>query len=235
MAVRNDRNGALPAPTSTLIHALLCGAILSLAPGCGASVAELSAEIPKAATPAVVEAGLDTLEDPSTRLRLARLLATPEIRAIQRELAAGLLDATLAALGDEERIRPHRRAHVARRGQDVSRRGPGAALRWPPSVTRGAVGGALDAALDPGRTKAIEGSVGAVVETTVRSAARGIEEADVAKSVSSAMTTQIGPALGTTLRDDVTPGLASTLGDERLHRALGATAHVLGREMVLAA
>ena len=228
MPARNDENGALPA----FIGALTASLALCLGTGCAAPVAELSAEIPKAATPAVVEAGLDTLEDPNTRLRMARLLATPEMRAIQRELAAGLLDAALATLGEEERI-----ARIdALTSRAVARMLRGAAREVPPlaaSVTRGAVDGALDAALDPARSKALQRSVSDVVATTVRSAARGIDDAGIAKSVSSAMTEQIGPALEATLRDDVTPGLAATLGDERLHRALGATAHVLGREMVL--
>ena len=231
MAVRTDRNGALPAPNDTLFRVLLCGAILFLAPGCGATVAKLSAEIPKAAAPAAVEASLDTFEDPETRARMARLLATPEIRAIQRELAAGLLDAALSSLGDGERIRRidalTSRA-VARMLQGASHELPSLAAE----VTRGAVGGALDAAVTPARTRSIERAVGAVVESTVRSAARGLGDAEVARAISTAMTAEIGPAIEATMRDDVAPGLASTLEDERLHRALGATAHVLGREIV---
>lgn len=228
MPARNNGYGALPAFIGTLFASLA----LAFGVGCGAPVAEISAAVPQAAMPSAADAALDTLEDRTTRLRMQRLLATPEVRAIQRELAAGLIDVALTTLGEEERM-ARIDALVTRA---TTRMADVAARELPPlaaDVTRGAVGGALDAALDQDRAKALGRTMGDVVATTVRSAARGLDDAEIARRVSSAMTDQIGPAFEATVRDDVTPALASTLGDERLHRALGATAHVLGREVVM--
>jgi hypothetical protein len=102
-------------------------------------------------------------------------------------------------------------------------------------LVAGIADGALDTAVAPERQKKLQRVTGALIGTSVRAVADGLAGAEIATGVSAAMTRQIGPALETTMRDDVGPGLASILGNEDLQRSLGATARVLGREVVLGA
>ncbi len=218
----------------------MCAATLVLsvatlsAAGCAGPVADLAAEVPRKAASAAIEGGTDALADAALRREMARIVASPEMRDIHRELVAGVTDGTLAALGDEER---------ARRLDDLATRAAtrillGMERRLPAvteSVTRGAVDGALDAALAPDTRRKVERATGALIGSSVRAVTGGLGGAGVATGVSAAMTEQIGPAMESTLRNDVGPGLAGVLGNEDLQRSLGTTARILGREIVLGA
>lgn len=189
------------------LFAVAVVASLALAGCAGAKqVADLTAEIPRAATPAVIRAGVDTLDDPALRRRVLEIVASPEMRAVERELAAGMVagmvDGTLATLGEKERAaRIHELASSAMAGvvQSMSRELP--------EVTAGVVRGAVSGAVDPA----------------------------VARRVASALTGELGPAVEQTLRQDVTPGVAGMVADEELQRAVGGMARLLGREVVLGA
>jgi hypothetical protein len=102
-------------------------------------------------------------------------------------------------------------------------------------LAAGITGGALDAALAPERQPAMQRAAGAVVATSVRAATDGLDRAGIGARVAAGMTERFGPALETTMRDDLAPGLASVAGHEELQRSLGATARVIGREIVLGA
>lgn len=216
---------ARAAPPAALAAALFTS-------GCAGPLADLSAQIPKKATHGAVQGGTNALADPALRRQIAAFLGSPEMHAIQRELIAGLADSALDALGEEERVR-RIDALASRAAARILRE---ARRELPPvaeGITQGAVAGALDAALDPARQRELQRSVGAVVGASVRGVADGLRDARAGAAVSAAMTEQIGPAVQSTLRDDVGPGLAAVLANQDVQRSLGATARLLGREIVL--
>src|SRR5262249_5380626 len=87
------------------------GALAALAACCATGcmiptrVAEVSMDIPKQAVPVALHSSIDAMDDAATQARVAHMLSRPEMRAIEREMAAGLIDGTLATLGEEERAR----------------------------------------------------------------------------------------------------------------------------------
>lgn len=227
MRYEAQRTHSLAAATTRALG--ICTLLLM---GCGAPVAQLSAEIPRQAVPAAVQAGIGSLDDPETRRRIERILASPEMQAIQRDLVAGIVDATLTTFDDQGRSQ--KIGLVA----DRAVAGTFAVLdRELPAfgqhVTRGAIDGALDAMLSPSRGAAVAKQVGLVLDAGLTSAANAAERAEIAKAMSVAMKDEIGPAMRAALRDQVAPGLAETLKNEELQRALGLTARTLGRELVL--
>lgn len=228
-------------------RALRCGILIAgLGAGLGAGVgagagcavpiriADLNKEIPRTTMPIAVRAGIDTMSDPETARRVQRLLADPQMRAVQEALVAGLVDGTLATLSDKERAeRIGAMTMKAMTGllQGASRElsaGLGAA-------TQSALDGALDTALSPVHRRQLETLLTEIVVATIRAVAAGLREAEVGKHLSESITDQVGPALGKALREEVAPGFAALLQNEELNRALGATAKRLGRELVLGA
>jgi hypothetical protein len=195
-------------------------------------VTDLSKKIPRTTVPIAVAAGVDALDDPEIKRRIQRLMATPEMRRIEQELVAGMVDGTLAALSEEERA--ERFAALMKKAMtDILR---GAVRELEPrmaEMTRGTINGALDAALDPGRQRALDSLVEGLVKSSIRSAAAGLHEAEIGKNLASAITEQLGPALKQILREDLAPSLAELLNNEEFQRALGETARMLARETVL--
>jgi hypothetical protein len=175
-------------------------------------VAKLEMDIPRDATPVVVEAGLDAMNDPANQRRLRALAESPETKAAERELVAGILDGSLAALDDPERAErigalTSRYASVIIRSmsKDVaSDLGPALS-----AVTRSAVKGAVTEATAPENQRR------------------------VAAAISDATTQELGPAMQKVIADNVGPGIAAALQDEQFQRALGETARRIGREVVL--
>ena len=211
----------------------LCG-LLSAGCAIPIRVTDLNKDIPKAAMPVAIRAGIDTMSDPETARRMQRLLADPEMRAIQQNLVAGLVDGTLATLSDKERADRigalTTRALMGILGGASRELASGIA-----GVTQGAMNGALDAALNQNRQHDLEVLMSAVIAASIRAAANGLREAELGKNLTSFLTEELGPAVGKTMRKEVAPGLAVLLRNEELKGALGATARLLGREMVLGA
>lgn len=210
--------------------------LLSVMASCAVPIkmTELNPEIPRTAMPVAVAAGIDAMEDPQTERRIQHLMATPEMRAIEQELVAGVVDGTLSALSEKER--------AARIGALTTRAMTGilrgAARELGPGIsemTSGAMNGALDAALSTDRRHALEGLVEGIVASGIRSAAAGLHEAEIGKNLARAITEQLGPALRQTLRQDLAPALAEVLRNEELNRALGATARMVAHETVMGA
>jgi len=154
-------------------------------------VAAVSPEVPREATPIVIDAALGKLDEAETKRRMERLLASPEMRAVERELVAGMVDGSVAALGDRDR----------------QERIGALSLRYAAQMVRG----------------------------LSREIARSVSDTGLGSAASEAMTEQLGPAVQTVLRENIGPGIAEALKDEEVHAALGATARVLGREMILGA
>jgi len=220
-------------------HSAVLG-IAALATGCTLGcaipirVAELDVGIARDATPVAIESALSKLDDPATKRQIRAMLASPEMPAIHQELVAGLIDGTLATLSDGERS--ERIGALATNAMAGMLRGASRELpQATENMTRSAMNGALDAALDPGRRRDMESSVSVLVSAGVRAAADGLREAEIGKTLSAEISEEIGPAFKKSMRDDVAPALAELLENEDLRRELGETARVLGREMVLGA
>jgi hypothetical protein len=80
----------------------ILGAMSLLIAGCGATVRSAAYEGPHIAVPIAVDETLRSLEDPVTRERVARVLATPEMQRAVREVAAAAMDEALAKSSSEE-------------------------------------------------------------------------------------------------------------------------------------
>lgn len=234
MVMATQPKGVVPISFRRMAEHFVCAvamtASLSGAAGCASSARAVTRD----ATPGAIQGGIDVMESAATRNRIARILASPEVYAIEREAIAGLTDSALATLTEQERAErigalTTKMASAILRGA-AREAGPAAA-----EVSRGVMEGALSAAFRPGRGRAVEGAAGALITTSVRSAAEGLREAEIGAMIASALTEELGPALERTLRDDLGPGLAEVLKNEELNRALGATARAIGREMVIGA
>src|SRR5262245_24693928 len=100
------------------VTAMVAGAV-----GCGGlptvptKVAQRDMNIPKEATGVAIESGVAKMDDPALEKRIQTMLARPEMRAVQHELVAGLVDGTLATMSDKERVdRIHKLADDALAG-----------------------------------------------------------------------------------------------------------------------
>lgn len=202
------------APQSRLIRFF---AVVAVATGTSAcmiptKVAKVDLDIPRDATPVAIEAGLRAMNDPASQQRLQQMAASPEMKRAERELIAGMVDGSLAALSETDR--------AERIGALTSRYATGMlqgfsrdlAPQLGPAVSqvmRSAVNGAMTEAMKP------ENQLG------------------ITTAVSSAMTRDLGPALQKVISDNLAPGIAAALQNDEVKRALGDTAHLLGREIVL--
>jgi DNA-binding transcriptional ArsR family regulator len=154
---------------------------------------------------------LEALDDPRNKLHIQRLLVSSEMMGVEKELVAGMVDSSLSALGDPVR---------AKRIHELASR----------SMTE-MIGGLSSEE----NQREMERLVGSLVEAGIRPIAKKFESASIGPTLSTAMTVDLGPALQKVLRDNLGPGIAAALEDEAVHRALGATARMMGEEMVLGA
>ncbi|WP_437607744.1 hypothetical protein WMF20_43600 [Sorangium sp. So ce834] len=211
MRARGARSGGLRGGLLTAL-CLVLGA-----GGCAlpTRITSVDAEVARVQTPAAIDEGLRKLEEAETQRRVARMMASPEIRAAQRQLVAGLIDGTLASLSEEDR---------AARVDELT-------AQYARGVVRSAMRGALD---EDGRRE-LQRAAGSLVEASVRQLKESLDEADLGPSVAAAMREQLGPALRAVIAEDLGPGVTSLLGGEEFQRALGKTARVVAREMVAGA
>lgn len=179
-------------------------------------------------TPVIVDSSLRELENPQNRQRLEHVLASPDVKTLQQELVADLLDGSLAALSEEQR----------------SERVGELTARYTASVMKGfsrevipqlaPMGTALvQGTMSDENQRAMQRFVGSMVQASVDPIIKKIADAEIARSVSLAMTNELGPAIQQVLRDNLGPGLAQTLASPEMKRAMNDVAHDLGREMVL--
>lgn len=175
-------------------------------------VAGLDLRIPREATPVAIEAGLRAMNDPANQQRIQQMVSSPEMKAVERELMSGMVDGSLAALNDTDRAK--------RIGLLTSRYATG---------------------MLQGFSRDVAPRVGPAVSEMMRSAVRGAmseamkpeNQIGLTTAISSAMTRDLGPALQKVLSDNLAVGIAEALQKDEVKRALGETAHLLGREMVL--
>ncbi len=214
MRVRGARSGDLLGRVTALC--LLVGA-----GGCAlpTRITSVDEEVARVQTPAAIDEGLRKLEEAETQRRVERMMASPEMRAAQRQLIAGLLDGTLASLSEEGR---------AARIDELT-------AQYMRGAVRSAMDGALDGALSEDRRRELQRAAGSLVAASVRQLKESLDEADLGPSVATALREQLGPALQGVIAEDLGPGMTSLLASDELQRALGATARVIGREMVAGA
>ena len=172
----------------------------------------MPAKVTRDITPAAVDSGLTAMDDPAHKQRMEHMLASPEMQDVEKALVAGVVDSSISALSDEERAKrisalSSRYANVMLQGfsRDVMPQISPAVME----MTRGAVKGAMSEALKPENQQ------------------------EITTAVSGAMTRDLGPALQKVISENLAPGIAAALQNEEVKRALGDTAHLLGREMVL--
>jgi hypothetical protein len=175
-------------------------------------VAKLDLEIPRDATPVAIEAGLRALDDPANKQRIQQMLASPEMKAVERELVAGMVDGSLAALSEADR--------AERIGALTSRYATGMLQGFSRDVA-------------PQIGLAISEMTRSAVRSAMSEAMKPANQRELTTAVSDALTRDLGPALQKVLTDNLGPGIAAALENEEVKRALGDTAHLLGREMVL--
>lgn len=175
-------------------------------------VAKLDLEIPREATPVAIEAGLRAMNDPANQQRIQQLVSSPEMKAVERDLVSGVVDGSLAALSETDR-----------------------AERIRLLTSRYATG------LLQGFTRDVAPQIGPAVSEILRDAVRGAmaevrkpeNQLGITSAVTDAMTRDVGPALQKVISDNLAPGIAAALEKDEVKRAIGDTAHLLGREIVL--
>ena len=199
---------------SRLIRLTASLAVAAATSGCAmpANVAKLNLDIPRDATPVAIEAGLRAMNDPANQQRIQQMVSSPEMKAVERELMSGMVDGSLAALNDTDR--------AERIGELTSRYATGILQAF---------------------SREVAPQIGPAVSELVRSAIRGAmsealkpdTHAGLAAAISSAMTRDLGPALQRVISENLAGGIAEALQKDEVSRALGETAHLVGREMVL--
>ena len=175
-------------------------------------VAKLDLDIPRDATPVAIEAGLRAMNDPANQQRIQQMVSSPEMKAVERELMSGMIDGSLAALSDTDR--------AERIGALTSRYATG---------------------MLQGFSRDVAPQIGPAVSEVMRTAVRGAmseamkpeNQIGLSTAISGAMTRDLGPALQKVISDNLAVGIAEALQKDEVKRALGETAHLLGREMVL--
>jgi len=195
------------APASRLLAFPAALVLVLGAVGCG-----LPAKMARDVTPAAIDSGLQAMDTPVNKGRMEHMASSPEIKGVERELISGIVDGSLAMLSDEERM--------ARINALTSRYAAG---------------------MMQGFSRQIAPQIGPVVVDVTRSAVRGVmseafkpeTQTELSTAVSTAMTRDLGPALQKVLSENLGPGIAAALENQEVRRALGDTAHLLGREMVL--
>lgn len=207
MGYRGALHSRLPRILAVL--ALSCATSACMIP---TKVAKVDLDIPRDATPVAIEAGLRAMNDPANQQRIQQMAASPEMKAAERELMAGMVDGSLAALNDSDR-----------------------AARISALTSRYATGMLQSFSRD------VAPQIGPAVSEVMRSAVRGAmseamkpeNQLGLTTAVSGAITRDLGPALQKVISENIAVGIAEALQKDEVKRALGETAHVLGREMVL--
>src|SRR5262249_24497598 len=149
--------------------------------------------------------------------RLERIVQSPEMKSLQKELVAGMVESSIEALGDKKRV--ERIGGVA--ASDANRMVQG--------------GGVKDAVFGPGTQAGAQGLVGSLVHASIAPILKEVSEAQISPQLARAMTDQLGPAVQKVLQDNIGPGVGHAFDNDEVQHALGGMARAMGREMVLGA
>lgn len=194
--------------TSLKLSLLLCGSLSLASCAIPTKAVDVSPSIARDLPPVAIASAIAALDDPANQLWIEQMLASPGVRDLERELARGFVDASVSALSDDARL--ERIAALTSRYATV--------------IIAGLVEDAL-----PRMAAALGQTVRSTLGEQGSLAAREGVQADLAHAVAR----ELGPALEMVLADNVGPGLARALEKEDVRRALGRTARMLGREVIL--
>jgi hypothetical protein len=194
----------MPMPASIWRMTMVLLAWVSL--GCAtATAAPLSKKVAARATEGAVAEALQTLDQPENRARLARILASPPMRAAVHDLTASLV----AGIFD---------------GVDVAR-GKGQLPGVPDNIGR-SIGQTLDRDISPAAGRLIRRSVDAALDSALSDEhVAGMENmvhrvgGAAATEVSAALRDEVGPALAATIERDIGPAIAVLLARDMLPAA----------------
>jgi hypothetical protein len=208
--IHGDPGHANCSGVGVAIHVPLIGALVFawLVAGCGMPVVK---EATKQATAGAMEQGLGAFEEERIRLRVADIVASPEMQKAMRDIAAGFTNGVTGSLTDEETVR-----RISLLTNAIAT-----------TAARAAVDSALAELTSPGNEKRLE-------EMAVSTATAGTRAAmqEMNAQVAAAMET-FGPGLRTALSEDVASGVRDVLTRPELQQALSATAFELARQVVL--
>lgn len=80
--------------------ALVASALLLLS-GCGAAIRSAAASAPRTAVPVAIDEMFRAMEDPDTRQRMERVMATPEVQRVIRQITAAVVASALEETSSE--------------------------------------------------------------------------------------------------------------------------------------
>ncbi len=144
---------------------------LSTACGCGTVLRSASTEVPRAATPVVIDETLRMLEDPETRRRIAAVLASPEVKASIDGLASNLANGALEGLTSDEakKLLEELAGTVAAAFSRAA--GKGVEAEIAPAITR-AIRASVAEAFGPEQRKALAEQVSSATVAVTRDVSR---------------------------------------------------------------
>ncbi len=194
--------------------AALCAALTVTVTGCGATIRSAAVDVPRAATPVVVDEGLKSLEDEKNQLRLAALLATPEMQDALRGLAAtfargAVSDMTSAEGSQQLAAATTVIADALFRAMEQRIATEGVALAS--SLSRAALGEAFT----PANRRAMAATIASMTTTATRAAMRAAADE---------IPTTLGPA--------VRASISNELRSPDLNEAMASTARTVAREAI---
>lgn len=176
--------------------------------GCGMPLIK---DATKQATAGAMDQSLASLGDARTRQRIEDITASPEMQQVLRDIAGGATSGVTGSLTDEETVK-----RIA---------------RLTDAITRAAARAAVEATISEMSSAKTQRQMQELAVSTATAGTRAAME-EMSKQMSLMLVT-LGPALRTTLNDDVGPGVRDAFGNPNIQAALGATAFELARQAVL--
>jgi hypothetical protein len=177
---------------------------------CGCGMPSIK-DTTKAATAGVLDQSVEALEDARARQRIETIVSSPEMQRAMRDIAGGFTDGVTGSLTGEDSTR-----RIALLTQVIAT----AAAR-----------GAIESVLGEMTSAKNQTRMGEMAASTATAGTRAVME-EMTRQLA-IMTMTLGPALRTTLRDDVAPGLRDAVGNPEITTALAATAFEVSRQVVL--
>ncbi len=195
----------------------LAAVLLADALGCTAST--LTRSIATAGTPAMLHAGLQSMNDRDNQQLLVQLLDSPEMHHAARTFASEVADGTLATLTAPDR--------VARIEQMLTEYVTSLTL----TITRSMALG-LQRDLAPAIAVMLREAAGSTLHEVLREGYQHDMER-VAAGLTRATVEAATESLADGMRQEMGPALHGVLSDPEMARAVGLMAHTLAREAVL--
>ena len=209
---------------SAQIGSLLGGLVLTVAvSGCAPTVQAASASAAKGAAPEITNATLGVFEDPQTRERLAKIVASPEVQRAMQDMSAGISEGVVRGLSDEAMearldilVRQLTRAAMASVTKNANE-------ELAPAVT-GMTRRVVDSIIDEASTAEHREQMARVAEAIALQATRGVAN-EVPRS--------FGPALREAMQNELAPGLIAIVQSSEFKASFGELSHELSRQAVI--